>query len=1518
MLNRHFNLMILLPLSITAMSGCQLDISTDKIWGQLGFEEESTSYQPPAERPLDGVPVQEADGYIIRLKAEPLLARFNPSEFRRFDVDEVKEAVEAIADEHNEVLSRINTTESLDANGLPMPPKILQKFRHTLNAISANYLSASELEDIKKLPHVVSVEKERLFHATLHTSHDSVTTLPHGVEQLWGRQLSREKQLNGQGITVGVMDTGIDYTHPDLGGCLGEGCRVRGGYDFINNDENPIDDHGHGTHVASIIGGNGLLRGVAPHVDFYALKVLSASGSGSTSGIIKAIEYAMDPNGDCCPENDDSCLFEPSCYDDRLDIINLSLGGAGHADDATSQAIDRAVASGVIAVVAAGNDGPKEQTIGSPGTARNAITVAAIDREGNLAEFSSRGPALDGEDRPIAKPDIAGAGVSICAAFPKDLVHKNPGVQPCLGDHYALASGTSMATPHVAGALALVKQAYPALSPLNIKQLIMDEAVPSPEYSADEVGAGRLNIDFLFETDEPTLVAAFDQLTQHHDLISLVAELGILGEDNKSDLEHDAGTFDAQESGLFDANYEYTLSVKTAQTEKQILASGSIPHSVKKRQLLKEFRLDGFREEKPIELELLVTDEHDEIVAFDRRNLWVDHMKLSHANYDPPNINLYGRVSAPYGPPKLWVKSSEQSWEDATEITFTGQSDGLLGSLSRTQLDSGFYDFKLESFDETGEQLGEEVLSHFYLDNRVTPGWPVKMAGAINSTPVVTDLNNDGDLEVIITDTKGGLNVVRANGLPLPGWPVDTEERFSMYQTPVAVDINNDGIKEILVPTWWQQIKAYDYTGNEIASPFIDGPFGYVQIDHGHYTSTDSPKARFGFTICDLDQDGEDELIANSYDNIGVYEHDGTYIFSFEVMADPEKSSSFNTQHTKVACDDLDNDGDMEMVFAVGTGHIQVFDHLGQKTAEYAPQIPVNSWAFYAGISVGDVDGDGDKEIFVGTNPEFVAMHHDGTRLEGEWPTRFGIMHTGVALLDLDGDELPEVVRGPKSNMLIDTHPLRAYDADGTDVNGFPISISGGINILGFPQGQIPPPLGADLTGDGRDEIILASHQFSRIIIYDADGNKLEDTPRPFSQKSGLETYGGPLLTDLDQDGRYELLQGDIYGNMISWSLGYEIHPQSGWMAPNGNPNQNGQYCTNCNSDISQAICGVDRPCDHLDCLLTDVCNICEEEIENSTNCDDANPCTLDACTPYTDDNQSGCINQVIPLGTICGDDLYCNLEGNCLPPVCENNADCDDGDPCTENICSRPNSGLAQCITTQRPIDASCGDNLYCTAEGDCDVHHCETLADCEDNDPCTTDACLDGGTAASQCINNSIPTHGSCGDDMRCDEDGQCVIPACGTHSDCEQPENPCEHAYCLRAGRTDAYCRIFEQPKNRICGPLQMCDDDAQCIDVACRVPSDCDDGDPCTIDSCEDKTTIDAYCQHAPVESNDCNLTSDPEVICPSHIVNDDWIYVDRTESYRNECEVDAYECFDVYYYDTGETRSATCRNGIWQR
>ena len=268
-------------------------------------------------------------------------------------------------------------------------------------------------------------------------------------------------------LVAAVIDTGIDAGHLDLN----QG-KVIGFKDLVNGRTTAYDDQGHGTHVAATIAGDGdasggTYRGVAPRAALVGVKVLDDKGSGMASDVIAGVQWAVDNR---------------ATY--GIEVINLSLGttGCSAGTDPESLAVNSAVAAGLVVVAAAGNEGPGACTIGSPGAASGALTVGAVADTGAagiyLASFSSRGPTSSG----ATKPDIVAPGVNITSAAAGS------------SSGYFTASGTSMAAPFTAGVTLLMLEANPALTPANVKQMLMSAADDRGQVGADsDFGAGLID-----------------------------------------------------------------------------------------------------------------------------------------------------------------------------------------------------------------------------------------------------------------------------------------------------------------------------------------------------------------------------------------------------------------------------------------------------------------------------------------------------------------------------------------------------------------------------------------------------------------------------------------------------------------------------------------------------------------------------------------------------------------------------------------------------------------------------------------------------------------------------------------------------------------------------------------------------------------------------------------------------------------------------------------------------------------
>ncbi|MGC9015047.1 MAG: S8 family peptidase, partial [Thermoproteota archaeon] len=368
-----------------------------------------------------------------------------------------------------------------DAGKIGAKGKVISKAL-SLMSISVTNKGDSLKRLFKEVLESSNVEKvwlDRKVHAKLNESAPLV-----GAPYAWNLG------YNGSGIKIAILDTGIDPTHKDFYFQNGTSkiILLKSFVDYDGDgipDEDPYDYNGHGTHVASIAAGTGItsggkFKGIAPGARLLVGKVLSNYGWGYDSWIIEGIDWAVS-NG--------------------ANIISMSLGG-GFTDgtDPLSKECDWAVSQGVVVVVAAGNE-RYHWRITAPGTAFNVITVGASDKYDKIAWFSSRGPTLDLR----IKPDIVAPGDGIWAALAKGSLieyYANMSWIPAIdvdkdGRYdYVQLSGTSMATPHVAGAVAIVLQKFPSLKPGDVKNLLLSTSTWLQGYNVYDEGSGRLNVSY--------------------------------------------------------------------------------------------------------------------------------------------------------------------------------------------------------------------------------------------------------------------------------------------------------------------------------------------------------------------------------------------------------------------------------------------------------------------------------------------------------------------------------------------------------------------------------------------------------------------------------------------------------------------------------------------------------------------------------------------------------------------------------------------------------------------------------------------------------------------------------------------------------------------------------------------------------------------------------------------------------------------------------------------------------------
>jgi subtilisin family serine protease len=345
-----------------------------------------------------------------------------------------------------------------------------------INAIAAK-LPEQAIDKIKKNPRVAYVEMDGEVHTL-----DTELNNSWGVKRIGAGTVHADN--NGAGVEVAIIDTGIDYTHSDLD------ANYKGGYDYVNNDADPMDDNGHGTHCAGIVAAEDNEKGVvgvAPKAHLYAVKVLDSSGSGSVSDVIAGIQWSMD--------ND-------------MDVISMSFG-SDFGSISLKKACNNAYSAGVLLVAAAGNDGDslgKGNNVDYPGAYSSVIAVAAANSNDERAGWSSTGPAVE----------LSAPGVSINSTYPGG---------------YETEDGTSMACPHVSGTAALVIASDLSLSNDDVRLRLQE--------TADDLGATGFDTKYgygLVDADEaasqPDTTPPIITNTMHVDNITVSTDIRSAGPKN--------------------------------------------------------------------------------------------------------------------------------------------------------------------------------------------------------------------------------------------------------------------------------------------------------------------------------------------------------------------------------------------------------------------------------------------------------------------------------------------------------------------------------------------------------------------------------------------------------------------------------------------------------------------------------------------------------------------------------------------------------------------------------------------------------------------------------------------------------------------------------------------------------------------------------------------------------------------------------------------------------------------------
>jgi len=369
------------------------------------------------------------------------------------------------------ILSEINTESEKETKVIVLidEAKYKEESASSLGEIEYKYetaqalamdINVSNLESLAKKDYVIKIEPVIEMKAFLQNSTSLIN-----ATVVWNQQISGIN-ITGKDIGICILDSGVNYSHSDLGGCFGSGCRIPAGYDYVNDDSNPMDDEGHGTHVAGIASANGVIKGVAPNSTIIVVKVLNSAGRGTTTDIIAGIDW---------------CVNNAATY--NISVITMSLGTdevfSNYCDDESGlsgmrSAINSAISNNISVIAATGNDG-SSTGISAPACMQNVTSVTSSTKTDTISSFSNRNNITS----------FVAPGSSINSTS--------------MSGSYIEYSGTSMAAPHVAGAFALLYQKYKLLHGVNptpsyIKEILNITAIRINDTSGNKLNFSRINV----------------------------------------------------------------------------------------------------------------------------------------------------------------------------------------------------------------------------------------------------------------------------------------------------------------------------------------------------------------------------------------------------------------------------------------------------------------------------------------------------------------------------------------------------------------------------------------------------------------------------------------------------------------------------------------------------------------------------------------------------------------------------------------------------------------------------------------------------------------------------------------------------------------------------------------------------------------------------------------------------------------------------------------------------------------
>jgi subtilisin family serine protease len=938
-------------------------------------------------------------------------------------------------------------------------------------------------------------------------------------KDLWGLyQISAPDAWDlatGQGVTVAVVDTGCDATHPDLaanvwinpGEAIGNGIDddANGfiddfqGWNFDGNNNSIVDRYGHGTHVAgtiAAIGNNNQgIIGVAYHAKVMCVKGLSDAGTGYTSNLANAIIYATNSGAR---------------------VINMSWGGSDYSQ-VLEDALQFASSRNAVLVAAAGNSYGNASNF-YPASSRYVITVGSSGHTDYKSDFSNSGVAVDflapGGDSQDSSSNLAFDNIlSILSSTSNGIMFD---AQQIVGQNYLRIRGTSMAAPHVSGVAALLLEKYTSISPEQLRQVLRRSADPLIDGEWNLIASyGRINALKALQTTEFGTARIYEPRygTTSSDTIPIALT---------------AQTANFREYRLeYQASDAYFWTTIASASNSAVLAKlpdwnvESIPDSTYMLRL-RAINNEGavFEDRQMVTLDRVRINAPSLNEAYSAGDLIPIYGMASGAGFKSYQVNIRDLSSGE-------IISSDVALKNAGTRKVTG---GLLATWNTTSIQTaGFYEIQLVVKRENLSDIVKTI--QVIVDPTIHPGWPQAVKPEnINlgwytyiGNVTAADLMKDGKAEILVA-YNDEVRIYRDDGSSLPGWPQNVDPSksgaFSIQVSPAAGDLDGDGYPEIAAGNIFREIYVWNRFGELLP--------GWPKMAAGYANTMTT------LMIADVNGDGKSELIvcANSV-SLSVLDVYGNTLPGWPVILPPFDFFNFPS----VA--DLDGDGKKEIIF-------NTWDSNGEKIIVYGsngllkPGWPLNlgpeSEASIA-PSVADIDGDGNLEIVAkDSNKNLFLLHPDGTVLPG-WPKALPDLNIkSVVLADVNADGKADVViRGYKESDFRLKDFFYALDASGNILPGWPIQTGENLsyNTLNGPAAVL------DIDGDGiRDLIgeadVNAYDMAYAITAFRTDGTKIPGFPKP-TKYPGMKQ--SPAIMDFDGDGKLEVAWMDFRGNIFMWDL---------------------------------------------------------------------------------------------------------------------------------------------------------------------------------------------------------------------------------------------------------------------------------------------------------------------------------------------------------------------------------------------